>query len=67
MKLPCLFCGDNDATTTVDVNDGATMVCTACDHEFTAKDAADRLEKLNTEWNAVLGWLAKHPARSKKA
>lgn len=64
MKLPCLFCGADDATTTVDVSDGITMRCSECDHEFDAGAAADRLRKLNEDWVRVLAWLEAHPERA---
>lgn len=57
--IPCIKCGET-GTVRVDLQTGEDLYCSACDGEYTAADVREAIGA----WEAVLGWLAAHPANA---
>lgn len=57
MKLPCPFCGEADATITLNLCDGDTLHCGECDSEFTPAD----VKRIIDDWGKALAWIATMP------
>lgn len=51
-KLPCIMCGEPEASITVDLDD-LTLHCGDCDNDFDARMVANVIAK----WKPVLEWL----------
>jgi transposase-like protein len=59
-KVVCPFCGDPDATVSIDLNDLASCTCNSCSEDFSPKQAVAKLADQLKRWRAVerLGELA---------
>ena len=56
-RLPCPFCGDDEAAIRLDINDpDHTCTCGNCDEEFTVSAAIKVLTVKLESWQAVAEW-----------
>lgn len=55
--LPCLLCGEADASVSLDIADMQTVKCNACDGETTIDDIRETL----ATWRRVIDWVDQAP------
>lgn len=56
-KVICPFCGDKEAAVTIDLSDLKTITCSACEEEFSARDAVEKATEQLKQWQAVARWV----------
>jgi hypothetical protein len=55
--VQCPYCGDREAAVKIDLNDLGACVCSSCDEEFSARDAAREAAEQLKRWEAVVRWV----------
>lgn len=53
----CPHCHDTDAVLGLDLNEVGTIRCSACDEEFTARQARDMAAETLARWEKVVRWV----------
>jgi uncharacterized protein (DUF983 family) len=56
-KVSCPHCHDEDATVRIDLNNLAVCTCSACDEEFSPREARDLVAAELARWEAVCRWV----------
>jgi|HubBroStandDraft_3_1064219.scaffolds.fasta_scaffold106299_2 hypothetical protein len=56
-KVVCPFCGDQEATVRIDLNDLKACTCTSCDEEFSPAAALAKVTEQAKRWAAVVKWV----------
>jgi transcription elongation factor Elf1 len=56
-KVTCPFCGDQEATVRIDLNNVNVIVCTSCDEEFSPSAAVAKVADQLRRWEAVARWV----------
>lgn len=56
-QVTCPFCGDADATITLELNDLRNCACSSCSAEFSPQAARDKAAAAMARWEAVVRWV----------
>ena len=55
--LSCPFCGNAEEPIRINLLDLTSITCSACDEEFTPKQARDRAAEQLARWEAICRWV----------
>lgn len=61
LPVVCPFCGDADATLSLDINDVSRITCSFCDEVFTAQQAYEKAAAAAAWWASIAEWVANAP------